>query len=198
MLQILVITCIVAGLYIGYFIVQSTEMEYVFQVGLNLSLSTAWGILLEFLNWIIFYKLACALNTFENHRTAHRHENRLIAKIFIFFFIDSYLWFYLLAFFHIPFGRQIDAFLQVSAASMRPATQLAPSLSPLPPPPHPRRRAQDSLGVQFDKAFEKSVWMARLSNTVGAVLGVTQWMLVYFTDAYFPLLVKAVLSLFSA
>lgn len=39
------------------------------QVGLNLSLSTAWGILLEFLNWIIFYKLACTLNNFENHRT---------------------------------------------------------------------------------------------------------------------------------
>jgi hypothetical protein len=52
------------------------------------------------------------LTEFENHRTVSDHENQLIAKVFIFFFIDCFLWFYLLAFVHIPFGTQIDQALQ--------------------------------------------------------------------------------------
>ena len=48
---------------------------------------------------------------FENHRTAAAHETHLIAKIFVFFFIDCFLWFFLLAFFQIPFGSQIDGLL---------------------------------------------------------------------------------------
>lgn len=105
-------------------------------------------------------QLARALNNFENHRTVQTHENRLIAKIFVFFFIDSYMWFYLLAFFHIPFGRQIDAFVR------------------------------DALGMHFDKPFEKRVWMGRLGQTIGAVMSITQWFLVFFVDAYFPYLLK--------
>ena len=33
--------------------------------------------------------------------------------------------------------------------------------------------------------------LAALFGRFGAVLAVTQWMLVFFTDAYFPLIVKA-------
>ena len=56
--------------------------------------------------------------------TVQVHENRLIAKIFTFYFIDCFLWFFLLAFFHIPFGRQIDY------VPSRP-----PALAPPPLPP---------------------------------------------------------------
>ena len=48
---------------------------------LNLLNSTVWGISLEFLNFVVFYKLACALTTFENHRTVEAHERHLISKM---------------------------------------------------------------------------------------------------------------------
>ena len=96
-------------------------------------------LLTTYYNFIIFYKIAVWLNVFENHRTVQVHENRLIAKIFTFYFIDCFLWFFLLAFFQIPFGVQIDAVMNTT------------------------------MHVALDKPFQKEIWMSRLGQTIGAV-----------------------------
>jgi len=153
--QVVFMASLVIILYSGYFWIQSTEMSLWTNFGLNMANSTAWGICLELLNWIVWYQLASSLNRFENHRTVQGHENGLIIKVFIFFFIDCFLWFFILAFFHIPFGRQLDHLLA-------------------------------NLGFRFDKPFERQVWMARLGQTIAAVLSITQWSMVFFADAYFP------------
>ena len=155
-LQVISMCCWVAVLYFGYFYIQSTDMELWRQFLLNGINSTIWGISLEFLNFIIFYQIAVLLNNFENHRTVQIHENRLIAKIFTFYFIDCFLWFFLLAFFQIPFGAQID---QVMNTTMH---------------------------VELDKPFQREIWMSRLGLTIGAVLSLTQWSMVFFADAYVP------------
>jgi len=156
-MQVLSMCAWVAVLYFGYFYIQSTEWGDLYTPfllnGLN---STVWGISLEFLNFIIFYKIAILLNAFENHRTVQVHENRLIAKIFTFYFIDCFLWFFLLAFFQIPFGVQIDALMNTTTT------------------------------ITIDKPFEKEIWMSRLGQTIGAVLSLTQWSMVFFADAYVP------------
>jgi len=38
----------------------------------------------------------------------------------------------------------------------------------------------------MDKPFQKEIWMSRLGQTIGAVLSLTQWSMVYFVDAYVP------------
>lgn len=38
----------------------------------------------------------------------------------------------------------------------------------------------------MDKPFDKGVWMARLGQTIGAVLSITQFAMVLFADAYVP------------
>ena len=155
-LQVVSMCAWVAVLYFGYFYIQSTNMELWRQFLFNGLNSTVWGISLEFLNFIIFYKIAVWLNVFENHRTVQAHENRLIAKIFTFYFIDCFLWFFLLAFFQIPFGVQIDAVMNTT------------------------------MHVALDKPFQKEIWMSRLGQTIGAVLSLTQWSMVFFADAYVP------------
>lgn len=154
--QVLFMVVLVSLLYFGYFWIQSTEMPLWKASILNMGNSTIWGISLELLNWVIFYKIACTLTNFENHRTVQTYENRLIVKIFIFYFIDCFLWFFLLAFFQIPFGRQIDNVLNTT------------------------------MHMHFDKPYEREVWMSRLGQTIGAVLSITQWSMVLFADAYVP------------
>ena len=51
------------------------------QQALNLLNSTIWGVSLEFLNFVVFYKLALVLTNFENHRTVDEHENNMITKM---------------------------------------------------------------------------------------------------------------------
>ncbi len=68
-------------------------------------ISAAWGVLVEALNWSVFLRLASALNRWENHRTEREFEAQLVTKLFAFFFIDGFLWYFLLAFLHIPFGH---------------------------------------------------------------------------------------------
>ena len=107
--QTIFIVGLVGLLYAGYIWIQSTEWSNPIEpLALNLMNSTIWGISLEFLNFVVFYKLAGALTSFENHRTVEAHERNLIAKLFVFFYIDCFLWFFLLAFFQLPFGRQIQ------------------------------------------------------------------------------------------
>ena len=42
---------------------------------LNLGLSTAWGLSLELLNWIVWFKVAVRLTDFENHKTVQRRDS---------------------------------------------------------------------------------------------------------------------------
>ena len=41
-------------------LLQSTEMSFISRTALNLANSTAWGISLELLNWLLWYRLAQA------------------------------------------------------------------------------------------------------------------------------------------
>ncbi|EOD21329.1 hypothetical protein EMIHUDRAFT_458408 [Emiliania huxleyi CCMP1516] len=109
--QVVMMVCMIAMLYAAFFCIQSTNFSVAESLLLNLGCSTVWGISLELLNWVVWSRVAASLNRFENHRTAAAHETHLIAKIFVFFFIDCFLWFFLLAFFQIPFGSQIDGLL---------------------------------------------------------------------------------------
>ena len=157
LMQILMMVLIVCALYVGYFLVNSKYTGFP-KYALNLGLSTAWGLSLELLNWIVWFKVAVRLTDFENHKTVQQHEDKLIIKIFVFYFIDCFLWFFILAFFQIPFGAWVNDRL----------ADLNLELIP----------------------FERPVWMARLGQTIGAVLSITQWSMVLFADAYVPYLVR--------
>ena len=63
------------------------------------------------LNWHIFLRLASMLNRWENYRTTREFEVHLARKLFAFFFVDGFLWYFLLAFLHIPFGEQLGRLL---------------------------------------------------------------------------------------
>ena len=43
-----------------------------------------------------------------------------------------------------------------------------------------------TMHVALDKPFQKEIWMSRLGQTIGAVLSLTQWSMVFFADAYVP------------
>ena len=100
LMQILMMVLIVCALYVGYFLVNSKYTGFP-KYALNLGLSTAWGLSLELLNWIVWFKVAVRLTDFENHKTVQQHEDKLIIKIFVFYFIDCFLWFFILAFFQV-------------------------------------------------------------------------------------------------
>ena len=93
---------------------------------------------------MVFYKLATALTNFENHRTTEAHERNLIAKLFVFYYIDCFLWFFLLGFFQIPFGHQIESVLQ------------------------------STFNVTFDITYDRASWEGRLGFCIAAVLGLVQ------------------------
>jgi hypothetical protein len=155
--QTLLIISLVGLLYAGYIWIQSTIWENPIQpLLLNLLNSTAWGISLEFLNFVVFYKLACALTNFENHRTVEEHEGHLIGKLFVFYYIDCFLWFMLLAFFQIPFGQRVETFINMTT------------------------------GYELEITFQRGDWQGRLGMCIGAVLGITQFAMVLFADAYVP------------
>ena len=103
-MQILMMVLIVCALYVGYFLVNSKYTGFP-KYALNLGLSTAWGLSLELLNWIVWFKVAVRLTDFENHKTVQQHEDKLIIKIFVFYFIDCFLWFFILAFFQVQIGE---------------------------------------------------------------------------------------------
>ena len=44
-----------------------------------------------FISAIYLWHISQSLNNFENHRTVQTYEDRLIIKLFIFFFIDCFL-----------------------------------------------------------------------------------------------------------
>ena len=51
---------------------------------------------------------------------------------------------------------------------------LDPTLDPMLDPTDHRKLQFDEQGIHFDKPFDKDVWMARLGQTIGAVLSITQ------------------------
>ena len=71
--------------------------------------SASWGLLVEFFNWHVFLRLATFLNSWEGHRTVGDFEAHLVRKLFAFLFVDGFLWYFLLAFLHIPFGDRLRA-----------------------------------------------------------------------------------------
>jgi len=48
---------------------------------------------------MVYFKIAVALNNWENHRTDTDYEDALIAKTFVFQFVNSYIMLYYIAFF---------------------------------------------------------------------------------------------------
>lgn len=63
---------------------------------------------MEFLNWNVFLRIALLLNRWENYRTTRDFEQQLVLKLFAFLFVDGFLWYFLLAFLHIPFGEHLS------------------------------------------------------------------------------------------
>ena len=75
--QTILITTLIGLLYVGYIWIQSTQWSSpLHPLLLNLLNSTIWGITLEFLNFVVFYKLATYLTDFENHRTVEEHVRK--------------------------------------------------------------------------------------------------------------------------
>lgn len=160
---------------------QSTDMHWAKQLALNLANSTAWGISLELLNWVVFCesshsrnpdptpsrrhntadRIACKLTNFENHRLAETHENALASKVFVFFYVDCFLWFYLLAFFQIPLGSTARPWrTRACWSSFIPSAHSTPSYSPpslfLLPPPRPR--CLSTLQATRSTGFYETRW----------------------------------------
>ena len=183
LMQILMMVLIVCALYVGYFLVNSKYTGFP-KYALNLGLSTAWGLSLELLNWIVWFKVAVRLTDFENHKTVQQHEDKLIIKIFVFYFIDCFLWFFILAFFQVARNSVHTRAIPIHTCAIS----------------HPRRFFQIPFGAWVNDRladlnlelipFERPVWMARLGQTIGAVLSITQWSMVLFADAYVPYLVR--------
>lgn len=57
----------------------------------------------------------CRYDRWENYRTTIDFEKQLAFKLFAFVFVDGFLWYFLLAFLHIPFGSELRALLSLRA-----------------------------------------------------------------------------------
>lgn len=85
------------------------QLPYAVKTLLVVLVSASWGLLVEFFNWHVFLRLATFLNSWEGHRTVGDFEAHLVRKLFAFLFVDGFLWYFLLAFLHIPFGDRLRA-----------------------------------------------------------------------------------------
>ena len=85
------------------------QLPYAAKTLLVVLVSASWGLLVEFFNWHVFLRLATFLNSWEGHRTVGDFEAHLVRKLFAFLFVDGFLWYFLLAFLHIPFGDRLRA-----------------------------------------------------------------------------------------
>ena len=110
-LQLLSLTGIVVLLYAAWLLIHSSGMHPALKTASFVLISAAWGLLVELLNWELFLRLASMLNRWENYRTTREFEEQLVRKLFAFFFVDGFLWYFLLAFLHIPFGEQLGRVL---------------------------------------------------------------------------------------
>lgn len=105
--QLLLLSGIIIGLYSAWTQIHASDMNRALKTLLVVFVSAIWGILVEFLNWHVFVRLAGSLNSWENYRTSTEFERQLVVKLFAFLFVDGFLWYFLLAFLHIPFGAQL-------------------------------------------------------------------------------------------
>ncbi|KAL1503425.1 hypothetical protein AB1Y20_011914 [Prymnesium parvum] len=113
--QLLVLTGVICGLYGAWISIHEAAHHPALKTLLVVLLSVSWGLLVEVLNWQVFMRLASALNSWENYRTTIEFEHQLALKVFAFVFVDGFLWYFLLAFLHIPFGAQLRAALSLRA-----------------------------------------------------------------------------------
>ncbi len=109
--QLLLLTGIVVLLYAAWLHIHASAMHPALKTASFVLISATWGLLVELLNWELFLRLASILNRWENHRTTREFELQLVRKLFAFFFVDGFLWYFLLAFLHIPFGEQLGQLL---------------------------------------------------------------------------------------
>ena len=82
---------------------------------------------MEFLNWNVFLRIALLLNRWENYRTTRDFEQQLVLKLFAFLFVDGFLWYFLLAFLHIPLLLATDYLLLTTYYSL--GTSSSPSFT---------------------------------------------------------------------
>jgi len=91
---IAIVIGVVAGIYVYRLQLQNSSSTYAYASGIASILNTAQITIFN----IIYGKVASKLTDFENHRTDTEYENALIAKLFVFQFINSYASFFFLAF----------------------------------------------------------------------------------------------------
>merc|ERR1712176_1155528 len=60
------------------------------------------------LQFMVTLGLSTKLTELENYETESEHEYALIGKLFFFIYFDGYLWYWILAFVHIPLVMNVD------------------------------------------------------------------------------------------
>ena len=112
--QLLLLTGVISVLYAVWISIHESDLPRPLKTLLVILVSVAWGLLVEFFNWHVFHRLASFLNRWENHRTEAEFETHLVRKLFAFLFVDGFLWYFLLAFLHIPFGDKLRTMFGLS------------------------------------------------------------------------------------
>ena len=96
--QLLVMTGIIILLYWGWIWIYATDHAGWVKTLMVIGVTVTYSVLIEFLNWKVFRRIAVWLNNWENWRTTVQYEQMLVIKVFAFFFVDGFLWYFLLAF----------------------------------------------------------------------------------------------------
>eukprot|EP00300_Choanocystis_sp_HF-7_P000059 c10054_g1_i1.p1 GENE.c10054_g1_i1~~c10054_g1_i1.p1 ORF type:complete len:794 (+),score=143.07 c10054_g1_i1:22-2382(+) len=69
---------------------------------ITLGLSVVWGLVIELLNYKLFRRAAEWLAELKNHKLKLEFVTDYTWKIFIFFFMDCYLWYFILCLYFVP------------------------------------------------------------------------------------------------
>ena len=78
--QLLLLGGIIVGLYVAWLHISASQHSRVVKTLLVVLLSVLWSVLVEFLNWNVFLRLALLLNRWENYRTTRDFEQQLVLK----------------------------------------------------------------------------------------------------------------------
>ena len=115
--QLLLLMAIIVGLYAAYVHIHASDLNRPLKTLLVAALMLVWGILVEVLNWRVFKRVADWINHWENHRTSSEFERQLARKLFAFLFVDGFLWYFVLAFLHIPFAEHFGRLLALPTSA---------------------------------------------------------------------------------
>ena len=115
--QLLLLMAIIVGLYAAYVHIHASDLNRPLKTLLVAALMLVWGILVEVLNWRVFKRVADWINHWENHRTSSEFERQLALKLFAFLFVDGFLWYFVLAFLHIPFAEHFGRLLALPTSA---------------------------------------------------------------------------------